>query len=61
MSSDGLLSRLVERASAAGIDLSPSLATRLESYYRLLAHWNASINLTALPLDPITDDASIGC
>ena len=36
MSSDGLLSRLVERASAAGIELSPSLATRLESYYRLL-------------------------
>ena len=57
MSSDGLLSRLVTRASVAGIDLSPSLATRLESYYRLLAHWNASINLTALQLDPITDHA----
>lgn len=57
MSSDGLLSRLVERASAAGIELSPSLATRLESYYRLLAHWNASINLTALQLDPINDHA----
>jgi 16S rRNA (guanine(527)-N(7))-methyltransferase RsmG len=57
MSSDGLLSRLVTRGSAAGIDLSPSLATRLESYYRLLAHWNASINLTALQLDPITDNA----
>ena len=48
MSSDGLLSRLVTRASVAGIDLSPSLATRLEAYFRLLAHWNASINLTAL-------------
>jgi len=57
MSSDGLLSRLVGRASVAGIDLSPSLATRLESYYRLLAHWNASINLTALQLDPINDHA----
>jgi 16S rRNA (guanine527-N7)-methyltransferase len=57
MSSDGLLSRLVTRASVAGINLSPSLATRLESYYRLLAHWNASINLTALQLDPITDHA----
>ena len=57
MSSDGLLSRLVTRGSVAGIDLSPSLATRLESYYRLLAHWNASINLTALQLDPITDHA----
>lgn len=57
MSSDGLLSRLVTRGSVAGIDLSPSLATRLESYYRLLAHWNASINLTALQLDPVTDHA----
>ena len=57
MSSDGLLSRLVTRGSVAGIDLSPSLATRLESYYRLLAHWNSSINLTALQLDPITDHA----
>jgi 16S rRNA (guanine527-N7)-methyltransferase len=57
MSSDGLLSRLVGRAAVAGIDLSPSLATRLESYYRLLAHWNASINLTALQLDPLTDHA----
>jgi 16S rRNA (guanine527-N7)-methyltransferase len=57
MSSDGLLSRLVTRGSAAGIDLSPSLATRLESYYRLLAHWNVRINLTALQLDPITDNA----
>src|SRR4051812_12672078 len=57
MSSDGFLKRLVARGDAAGIDLSPSLATRLESYYRLLAHWNASINLTALPLDPLTDNA----
>jgi 16S rRNA (guanine527-N7)-methyltransferase len=57
MSSDNLLSRLVMRASVAGIDLSPSLATRLEAYYRLLSHWNASINLTALRLDPITDQA----
>jgi 16S rRNA (guanine527-N7)-methyltransferase len=57
MSSDNLLSKLVTRASVAGIDLSPSLATRLEVYFRLLAHWNASINLTALKLDPITDQA----
>ena len=57
MSSDDLLSRLVTRASVAGIDLSPSLATRLEAYFLLLAHWNASINLTALKLDPVTDQA----
>jgi 16S rRNA (guanine527-N7)-methyltransferase len=28
----------------------------LESYYRLLAHWNAKINLTALPLETPTDE-----
>ena len=28
----------------------------LEAYFRLLAHWNAKINLTALPLDPPTDE-----
>jgi 16S rRNA (guanine527-N7)-methyltransferase len=57
MSSGNVLSRLMTRASAAGIDLSPSLATRLETYFRLLAHWNAIINLTSLKLDPVTDQA----
>lgn len=28
----------------------------LEAYFRLLAHWNAKINLTALPLDAPTDE-----
>ena len=28
----------------------------LEAYYRLLAMWNAKMNLTALPLDPPTDE-----
>jgi 16S rRNA (guanine527-N7)-methyltransferase len=28
----------------------------LESYFRLLAQWNAKMNLTALPLDPPTDE-----
>jgi 16S rRNA (guanine527-N7)-methyltransferase len=28
----------------------------LEAYFRLLAQWNAKINLTALPLDPPTDE-----
>ena len=28
----------------------------LEAYFRLLAHWNAKINLTALPLEPPTDE-----
>jgi 16S rRNA (guanine527-N7)-methyltransferase len=28
----------------------------LEAYFQLLAHWNARINLTALPLDAPTDE-----
>ena len=28
----------------------------LESYFRLLTHWNSTINLTALPLNPPTDE-----
>ncbi len=28
----------------------------LEAYFRLLTQWNAKINLTALPLDPPTDE-----
>jgi 16S rRNA G527 N7-methylase RsmG len=28
----------------------------LEAYFELLTHWNARINLTALPLDPPTDE-----
>jgi 16S rRNA (guanine527-N7)-methyltransferase len=30
---------------------------QLEAYFRLLAHWNQTINLTALPLDDPTDEA----
>ena len=57
MSRDDFLNRLVARATAAGVDVSPGVAIQLESYYRLLAHWNASINLTALKLDPVNDHA----
>jgi 16S rRNA (guanine527-N7)-methyltransferase len=49
--------QLARRALLAEVDLSPTLADQLEAYYRLLAHWNTSINLTALPLNPITDQA----
>jgi 16S rRNA (guanine527-N7)-methyltransferase len=58
MDSDGFLRQLARRASVAGIEISPTLAKQLETYYRLLAHWNDRINLTAYPLDPLTDDAT---
>jgi 16S rRNA (guanine527-N7)-methyltransferase len=57
MTSQEFQRQLARRAAAAGIEVSAELSARLEDYYRLLAHWNASINLTALPLNPITDQA----
>jgi 16S rRNA (guanine527-N7)-methyltransferase len=47
--------RLVRRATKAGLPLSSDLAASLTAYYELLARWNRKINLTALT-DP---DAAI--
>jgi 16S rRNA (guanine527-N7)-methyltransferase len=49
--------RLHRRATRAGITLDPSLTSRLEVYYRLLAAWNQKINLTALNLREASDEA----
>jgi 16S rRNA (guanine527-N7)-methyltransferase len=57
MSESAFQNQLARLASASGLDLSRTLSEQLEAYYRLLAHWNATINLTALPLDPISDEA----
>jgi len=48
--------RLTARAARAGLNVSPHIAEQLEAYFRALAKWNAKINLTALPLDPPSDD-----
>jgi 16S rRNA (guanine527-N7)-methyltransferase len=51
----GLFRELLEsRAEAANIALGSELAEKLETYYRLLAHWNNRINLTSLALEPPT-------
>lgn len=42
---------LRRRALKAGAPLAPDVAVRLETYYTLLARWNAKINLTALNLE----------
>jgi 16S rRNA (guanine527-N7)-methyltransferase len=42
--------RLARRAKRAGVPLTPELATRLETYFRLLETWNRKINLTGLNL-----------
>ena len=41
-------SRLVRRASKAGIRLTDDLSASLTAYYELLARWNRKINLTGL-------------
>lgn len=42
--------KLKRRAQKAGLSLSADVANRLETYFELLAKWNARINLTALNL-----------
>ena len=49
--------RLGRRARRAGLSVRPDLCEGLENYIRLLARWNARINLTGLPVDPPTDEA----
>jgi len=51
--------RLRRRAKSAGIPLDLALIEKLETYYQLLAKWNAKINLTAFKLTPEGDDAAI--
>jgi 16S rRNA (guanine527-N7)-methyltransferase len=47
----GLLS---SRATAARLSITEDLLDRLEIYFKLLAHWNARINLTGFSLDQPT-------
>jgi 16S rRNA (guanine527-N7)-methyltransferase len=42
--------RLGRRAKRAGVNLTPQLSSRLETYFRLLETWNRKINLTGLNL-----------
>jgi 16S rRNA (guanine527-N7)-methyltransferase len=49
--------RLARRARRANVTASAALVQALETYFTLLARWNVKINLTALPLDPPTDEA----
>ena len=48
--------RLARRARRAKAPISLAMLDPLEAYFRLLAQWNVKINLTALPLDPPTDE-----
>jgi len=50
-------SRLTRRARRAGVEISPGALEALQRYFELLRKWNRRINLTALPLDPASDEA----
>jgi 16S rRNA (guanine527-N7)-methyltransferase len=49
--------RLTRRARRAGATVSPTLATKLEVYFKLLTAWNAKMNLTGLDLTAVGPDA----
>jgi 16S rRNA (guanine527-N7)-methyltransferase len=51
--------RLRRRAKAVDLTLEPALAEGLETYYQLLAKWNAKINLTAFQLTSAGEDEAI--
>jgi 16S rRNA (guanine527-N7)-methyltransferase len=48
--------RLARRTRRAKAPIALGMLEPLEVYFRLLAQWNAKINLTALPLDIPTDE-----
>jgi 16S rRNA (guanine527-N7)-methyltransferase len=48
--------RLARRTRRAKAPITLAMLEPLEAYFRLLAQWNAKINLTALPLDAPTDE-----
>lgn len=48
---------LTERVARAKIALEVEKIDQLERYFDLLQRWNRTINLTALPLDPVTETA----
>ena len=49
--------RVHERAARAGLHVDAAVEEVLDGYVRLLAKWNGTINLTALSLDPPSDEA----
>ena len=50
MSSREFQDRLARRARRAGVSISPTLAAKLEAYFKLLTAWNTKMNLTGLDL-----------
>jgi 16S rRNA (guanine527-N7)-methyltransferase len=57
MSQDEVRRLLLKRAEAADLAVDDRLVDRLETYFQLLARWNARINLTGFSLKDPTDQA----
>ena len=52
-----LADRLVERSARLNLPHDPRIIARLTTYFDLLRRWNRKINLTALALEPASDEA----
>jgi 16S rRNA (guanine527-N7)-methyltransferase len=52
-----LRARFLQRAARANLTLPDAAVDQIEAYYVLLNHWNRKINLTALPLEAMSDQA----
>lgn len=52
------IARLSRRITKAGGKVSQAQVTNLAAYVELLARWNKKINLTALPVNPLSDEAA---
>lgn len=57
MSSRSGASRIRKRLARAGVEPPDELLSQLDAYLAQLALWNRKINLTSLPLEPLTDEA----
>ena len=49
--------RLTERAARANVAISSADLEKFTAYFQLLSTWNQTINLTALALEPVSDEA----
>ena len=56
MTSSGVRDHLLARLERAEVSVDAAAVDALEQYFALLARWNPRINLTALPLNPPTDE-----
>lgn len=57
MAGRGITAKIIRRARRAGVTVPAEALPGLETYLDHLTRWNRKINLTALSLEPLSDDA----